>query len=330
MSTAGEVWIVVEHRDGKPARVTWELLSAGREAAGNLGGPLTAVALGHQLDGMAGELFARGADRVLQLEHADLAGAGDQARAELLGRVVREHQPAAVFLAGTSTGKSLAPRLAAILGAGLLADVTDLTVNDGVIHGTHPTLGSRGRASCRVEGTPQLVTLRPKAWPEAGAEPGRQGELLKPEVAADSLAGGTRVKEFIAKVTERVSLEEADIIVSGGRGTGGDFSLIEQLADAVGGAVGASRAAVDAGWIPYAHQVGQTGKTVAPKIYIACGISGAIQHLAGMQSAGTIIAINKNPDAPIFQIASFGIVGDLAEVLPPLIEEFRKELAQAG
>lgn len=327
MNTGREVWVVAEQRNGKFTRVTWELLSAGREVSGGLGGgPVAAVVMGHQLTEMAAQLIHRGADRVILLDHVGLASAGDEIQAGLLARAAAEHQPAVILLPGTSSGKSIGARAAARLQAGLLADLTEFEVTDGVIHGTHATMGSRGRALCRVQGSPQMATLRPKSWPEADLRQDGHGEVVKLDVDVSSLPVGTQIKEFVAKVSERVSLDEADIIVSGGRGTGGDFTLIEQLADVVGGAVGASRAAVDAGWISYEHQVGQTGKTVSPKIYIACGISGAIQHLAGMQSADTIVAINKNPDAPIFQVATYGLVGDIAEVLPPLIQEFKQVL----
>lgn len=320
------IWIYAEQTEGHLPRVVNELMAAAQQVGSSLAQPVTAVLIGNGVEGLAGNLFELGADRVLLVERPELAVYRNESYASVIAGLVGAEQPALLFFPSTSSGKSLAARVAARLGAGLVADVIDIRVEGGNLLYTHATLGGKGRASCQVSTGLQMATLRAKAWPEGERIPGRTGDLVKPDLPGVELDPATEVKEFVRKVGERVTLEEADIIVSGGRGTGGDFSLIQELADVVGGAVGASRAAVDSGWIPYEHQVGQTGKTVSPKIYIACGISGAIQHLAGMQSSGTIIAVNKNPDAPIFQVATFGIVGDLFQVLPHLIDEFQKEL----
>jgi electron transfer flavoprotein alpha subunit len=243
-----------------------------------------------------------------------------------LADLIQEEKPEIMLLGATTIGRSLAPRVAARVGTGLTADCTGLAVNPetGLLEQTRPAFGGNIMATIICpRHRPQMATVRPKVFQAAPKDPARKGEIVNlksPEVALRS-----RLLERVREQAENVNLDEADIIVAGGRGLADEkgFKLLSELAEALGGAVGASRAAVDAGWISYPHQVGQTGKTVSPKLYIACGISGAIQHLAGMQSAETIVAINKNPDAPIFQVAHYGIVGDVFEVIPALIRELK-------
>jgi electron transfer flavoprotein alpha subunit len=237
-----------------------------------------------------------------------------------------------VLTGATSIGRSLIPRVAIQVRAGLTADCTGLAIDDdeGLLLQTRPAFGGNIMATITCpRHRPQMATVRHKVMKALEPDPGRKGEVVREEVPADLLSTGTEFVEFVRDLTQTVNIADADAIVSGGRGVGGPegFAAIEELAEVIGGAVGASRATVDAGWIPYSHQVGQTGKTVQPKIYIACGISGAVQHLAGMQSSKVIVAINKDPDAPIFKAATYGIVGDLFEVVPALTERLRAELA---
>ncbi|MBD3367908.1 MAG: electron transfer flavoprotein subunit alpha, partial [Candidatus Eisenbacteria bacterium] len=225
----------------------------------------------------------------------------------------------------------LIPRVAIRVRAGLTADCTGLAIDDSerLLLQTRPAFGGNIMATIICpDHRPQMATVRHKVMTALEPDPSRQGKVVKEEIDPSLLETDVRYLEFVEDVTQAVNIADADIIVSGGRGMGGpeQFKMLEELADVLGGALGASRAAVDAGWIPYSHQVGQTGKTVQPKLYIACGISGAVQHLAGMQSSQTIVAINKDPDAPIFKVATYGIVGDLFEVVPALTAEFRKRL----
>ncbi len=321
------IW--AEQRDGKLANVVYELLGGGRKLAESLGGSLSAVLIGQGVEGLAQDLFEAGAGKVILVEDAQLKDIRDEAYVQVLSAVIAKHQPEAVLFGASVAGRSLAPRVAAKLKVGLSADCTSLEVENGQIKQIRPTYGGNVITTILSARKPVMATIRVKAFAKAGRQAGRSGELIRESVSLDAAKIRTQVVDLVAEVAGKVKLEEADIIVSGGRGLGdpAKFKLVEGLASVLGAAVGASRAAVDAGWYPYAHQVGQTGKTVSPKVYIACGISGAIQHLAGMQSSDIIIAINKNPDAPIFGVATYGIVGDLNEVVPALTEEFRKALS---
>jgi electron transfer flavoprotein alpha subunit len=314
--------LVLAERDsaGEVKKVTLELLTAARR----LGEP-SVVWLGPGADGARARLAEYGAAKVYAVDSGDFAGFVTAPAAELLAKLVGEKSPAAVLVAGTYDSKETAARLAVKTGSGILADVTDVTALDGSPVGTHQNFGGALTVLATVrKGTP-IVALRPGA---VSAEP--QAALA--EVEAVSFSASEDAK--LARVTERAPAEkggrpdltEAQMIVSGGRGTGSadGFHLIEDLADAMGAAVGASRAVVDAGWYPHQFQVGQTGKTVSPQLYLAVGISGAIQHRAGMQTSKTIVAINKDPEAPIFEIADYGLVGDLFTVLPQLIEDINK------
>ncbi|MEW6243683.1 MAG: electron transfer flavoprotein subunit alpha [Bacillota bacterium] len=330
---ASGVWVFAEQRGGRIAGVVHELLGEGRKLAEALGQPLAAVLLGSDLSSRVPELAASGADIVYVADHPSLAMFSDDPYADVFARLIREEKPDIVLFGATSTGRSLAPRIAARLKTGLTADCTGLSIDpeSKLLLQTRPAFGGNIMATIRCRYTkPQMATVRPKVMKRAAPDARRVAEVRQVRVDVDALRMRVKIDEFIEEAGEVVNLEDADIIVSGGRGLGDPkhFSLIEELARTLGGAVGASRAAVDAGWIPYSHQVGQTGKTVCPKVYIAVGISGAIQHLAGMQSSDIIVAINKNPDAPIFQVATYGIVGDLFQVVPKITEEFRKAMAE--
>ncbi len=326
------VWVVAEQRHGELNDVSFELLGKGRELADALETELAAVLLGSGVAGMAQELIARGADRVHVVDDPALGSFLDEPYANVVAELIERHRPEIVLTGATTLGRSLIPRVAIQVRTGLTADCTGLAIEDGgrQLLQTRPAFGGNIMATIICPNhRPQMATVRHKVMTALDEDPGRSGEVVEETVEPGLLRSAVEYLEFVRDESQTINIADADIIVSGGRGLGGpeNFHLIEELAEAVGGAVGASRAAVDAGWIPYSHQVGQTGKTVQPKLYIACGISGAVQHLAGMQSAKTIVAINKDPDAPIFKVATFGIVGDLFEVLPLLTRKLKGNAA---
>jgi len=322
------VWVFGETRDGRPARVVLELLAAGRLLADKTGQDLGVVLAGDRMDHLARELIEFGADLVLLAEHPDLAAFRDEPYAAVLAAAVRQYRPSILLFGATATGRSLAPRLAARLRTGLTADCTALDIDpaDGGLLQTRPAFGGNLMATivCPVR-RPQMATVRPGVLKPAARDQTRSGEIIRLETGPAILAARTAVLGFTPAEEETVNLEEASIIVAGGRGLGSaeNFALVRELATLLGGVVGASRAAVEEGWIPYPHQVGQTGRTVSPRLYIACGISGAVQHLAGMQGADIIVAINRNPDAPIFKIATYGLVGDVVQILKSLIGQLK-------
>jgi electron transfer flavoprotein alpha subunit len=317
------VWVVAEQRNGELNDVSFELLGKGRELADELGTELSAVLLGSGVAGMAQELVHRGADRVRVVDDPALENFLDEPYANVVAELIERHRPEIVLTGATTLGRSLIPRVAVQVRTGLTADCTGLAIADegrGLLQ-TRPAFGGNIMATITCPNSrPQMATVRHKVMSSLDPDVSRTGEIVSEAVDARLLSSNVEYVEFVKDLSQTINIADADVIVSGGRGLGGqqNFHLIEELATAVGGAVGASRAAVDAGWIQYSHQVGQTGKTVQPKLYIACGISGAVQHLAGMQSAKVIVAINKDPDAPIFKVATYGIVGDLFEVLPAL------------
>ena len=327
--TAGTrgVWVFGEQRDGIFSTVTFELLGEGRKLADALGDPLAVVAMGEGL--IVDPLFAYGADIVYLADHPVLKDFRDDPYTHVFEELVLKYRPEVCLFGATSTGRSLAPRVAARLRTGLTADCTGLDIlKEGrLLVQTRPAFGGNIMATihCRHR-RPQMASVRPRVMKKAEPQPGRKGELVRHPVDPSLMTIRTRVVEFVKEDIETVNLEDADIIVSGGRGLADpkNFRYVADLARALGAAVGASRAAVDSGWIPYSHQVGQTGKTVSPKVYVACGISGAIQHLAGMSSSDTIVAVNKDPDAPIFKVCTYGVVGDLFQVLPALTEAVKK------
>jgi electron transfer flavoprotein alpha subunit len=308
------ILVFVEQRDGEIRKASQQALSEAKRQ----GGAVTAVLPGSGVGDAAAGLGAFGAEKVFVADDANLAQYSSEGYAEAVVKAAEQASPSAIFFAGTAMGRDLAPRVAARLGVGALADVVDLTLDGETFSARRPVYSGKAFATATTGGkNPQVITLRPNVF--AAEETGGSAEV----VALDGLDLSIRavVKELVSTAGGELDVAEADIIVSGGRGIKGpeNFALIKELADALGGAVGASRAAVDAGWIDHAHQVGQTGKVVSPSLYVACGISGAIQHLAGMSSSKVIVAINKDPDAPIFKIADYGIVGDLFDVIPPMV-----------
>lgn len=314
-----DIWVLAEARDGELKRVTYELIGAARaldaEAA------VTVVLLGSGLAGMAEAAGAHGADRVLALDDPRLAAYSPDGWASALAEQARAATPDVILAPATFRGRDLAPRLAAKLGVGLASDVTELGRSDGAVTALRPIYAGKALARVRVAGKPAILTVRPNSFPAADiAGAGRLETVVPGELTALAVSSGIE-----AAASERPDVAEADIIVSGGRGMGGPehFAMLEELADLLRAAVGASRAVVDAGWRPHGDQVGQTGKTVSPSLYIACGISGAVQHLAGMKTSKVIVAINKDSEAPIFGLADYGIVGDVFDVVPALIDALR-------
>jgi electron transfer flavoprotein alpha subunit len=324
-----DVWIFAEQRDGVLHSVSLELLGAGRKLADDLGQRLVAVLLGHNGRPLADELVAYGADKVYYLDCAHFEKFQDEPYAQALAELAEEHKPSIILAGATSIGRSFIPRVAARLKTGMTADCTGLEIEpeQKILLGTRPAYGGNIMATIVCpEKRPQMATVRHKVMKPLARDAARKGEVIEKKLEPAKLTLRAKVVNTVKEVEETCNLAEADIIVTGGRGVGSkeNFTLIRELASAIGGAVGASRAVVDAGWMPYSHQVGQTGKTVCPKVYFAIGVSGAIQHLAGMQSSDVIIAVNNNPDAEIFKVATYGLVGDLHEVVPELIKQFKQ------
>jgi len=324
------VWVWVEQFQGEAASISWEMVGQGRRLADQRGTTLTACVVGHNVEHVAKQAIAYGADRVFWVDDASLAVYRTQPYARTLVQLVRQYKPEIFLLGASSRGRDLAGSVATELYTGLTADCTGLDIDPEtkLLRQTRPAFGGNIMATIISPNyRPQMATVRHRVFELPEMDASRQGQIVAvdPVMAEDDVA--TKVVEFIMEQGE-VNLADAKIIVSGGRGVGGPegFAPIRELAEVLGGAVGASRAAVDAGWIPYAHQVGQTGRTVRPDLYIACGISGAVQHLAGMGTAKVIVAINRDPDAPIFGVANYGIVGDLFEVVPALTAQFRERL----
>ena len=328
------VWIFAEQRDGELMNVALELLGVGRELADTLNVPLSAVLLGSETDGIPRQLIHFGADNVYFIDHPLLRHYQTDIYTKALVSLIDRYHPEALLLGATTIGRALAPRVAVRLGTGLTADCTGLRIDreKRLLVQTRPAFGGNLMATIIIpDHRPQMATVRPNVMKRLEPQTSRTGKII--EVKDISLQAEdiyTMVLEVVHDADTTVNLQEAKIIVSGGRGLGKpeNFKLIRELAEVVGGAVGASRATVDAGWIPSYHQVGQTGKTVHPKLYIACGISGAIQHLIGMQTSDIIVAINKDPDAPIFNVATYGIVADLFDIVPSLTKTFREKLGK--
>lgn len=324
------LWVFGEQKENSVLQVVYELLGEGRKLADALSVPLSVVLLGSKLEEQASALIAYGADNVYLVENESLEKYNDELYTDIFVQLINKFKPEIILIGATSYGRSLAPRVASRLGTGLTADCTELAIDPETknLLQTRPAFGGNLMATIICpDKRPQMATVRPKVMQPMEPDYSRKGEIIRPDVEMPENLQ-VKVIETVHSVYEKVNLTEADIIVSGGRGLGDarNFELVRELAEILGGAVGASRATVDAGWIDYSHQIGQTGKTVGPKVYFACGISGAVQHLAGMSSSDIIIAINKDPDAPIFKIATYGIVGDVLEVLPELIREFKARL----
>ncbi len=329
---AGGTGIVTfaETKNGKLTPVARETVGAARRLADEKSLKVISVLIGDGIASLADDLIKLGADRVIICENPILAGYLDESYCKILAEISKSEDAAVMLGGATFVGKSLFPRLATSLSSGLAADVTSIGWDGDNILAVRPAYGGKALIQLSPAGPgPQMATLRPKAFPEPSPDNGRSGEKI--ELAYDESKHGSRAKilERVSEGGQEISLTDADIIVSGGRGIkeAANYKMIEELAGVLGAAAGASRAVVDAGWVSYSHQVGQTGKTVNPKLYIACGISGAIQHLVGMQSSKTIVAINRDAEAPIFKVATYGIVGDIFEILPRLTEKLK---AMAG
>jgi len=325
------LWVFIETDDNGAAKnVGLELLCPGRELADKQGGKLVGVVIGNKVDAAIAAAGEYGADEVIVVEGEEFAHYTTDAYTKAVCTLVEKYGPTTILIGATNNGRDLGPRVACRLKTGLTADCTALDVDEesGNMAWTRPAFGGNLMATILCpDHRPQLGTVRPGVFKKAEPVAGRTAEVVREDIHVAAEEIRTQLLEVIAEaVGEAVDLEGAEIIVSGGRGVGSaeGFAPVRELAEVLGATVGASRAAVDAGWISHAHQVGQTGKTVGPKVYIACGISGAIQHLAGMSSSGCIIAINKDPDAPIFNVADYGVVGDLNVVLPILTAKIKK------
>jgi electron transfer flavoprotein alpha subunit len=318
------ICLFAEHRHGALSSVVLEIIGAARELKARLERKISAILLGAKVREMAQELVTYGVDEVWMVEDPAIGDFDEEIQADLVAKILLDKKPEIFLGGGTIIGRSLLPRVAAKILTGLTADCTELGIDgeDKLLRQTRPAFGGNIMATILCSGhRPQMATVRHKVMKAAEPLPGHEGEIL--ELSYPILKSRVEVLEFVPEQMDTVNLADADFIVSGGRGLKDpkNFALIEELAKVLGGAVGASRAAVDAGWIPYSHQVGQTGKTVNPTIYVACGISGAIQHLAGMKSSDIIVAINSDPSAPIFNVAHFGVVGSLFDVVPEMIRQ---------
>ncbi len=324
------LWVYIETENSKAKSVGLELMAPGRHLADQLGEKLVAVVIGKGLDAVTQQVMSYGPDEIIVVDHDDYAFYNTEAYTYAMEQLVKKHLPSAILIGATNNGRDVGPRLSCRLSTGLTADCTALGIDEGSgnIAWTRPAFGGNLMATIMCpDHRPQIGTVRPGVFKKAEADSARTAPVIRENMPVPSGLVKTKLIEVIQELAgEMVNLEEAQVIVSGGRGLGKpeNFSYIYELAESLGGAAGASRAVVDAGWISHIHQVGQTGKTVQPRVYIACGISGAIQHLAGMSASETIIAINSDPDAPIFDVADYGIVGNLFEVIPALTAEIRQ------
>ncbi len=324
------VLVYIEVRDGKVKKSSLEALSEGKRRADDLKTEVRAVLVGHKMEGLAPEVAVHGASAVYVLENSLLSRYSASAFSQALFLLVEELKPEIIFFSASSMGKDLAPRLAARLKVGLATDCTQTAIRGGKLEVTRPIFAGKALATFAFSSSPQMASLRPNVFPLLeSAESG--GEIVRKEVVIPEDQVRGQVVEILKEESAELDVTEADVIISGGRGMKGpeNFALLRDLASVVPhSAVGASRSAVDAGWIDHQHQVGQTGKTVSPNLYMAFGISGAIQHLAGMSSSKHIVAVNKDPEASIFKIADIGVVGDLFQVIPHLKEELKKVLSE--
>ncbi|MEO0234759.1 MAG: electron transfer flavoprotein subunit alpha/FixB family protein [candidate division WOR-3 bacterium] len=322
------VMVFIENREGKIEGVSFELLNKGRELADKRNVELISLIVGYDVEKFSDQLIKRGSDRVIFVDDKRLKDFVDSTYSNVIVEVVKKYKPE-IFLAGsTNLGRSLFPRVSAKLETGLTADCTELDIDqeDGKLLQTRPAAGGSIMATIITPNRrPQMATVRHKVFKEAPIDGSRSGTVEKFDFKDEMIDDRVEYISFTKDETQTVNLSDADVIVSGGRGLKSkeNFNLVFELAEILNGAVGASRPCIDDGWLPFSHQVGQTGKTVSPKLYVALGISGAIQHLAGMKSSDVIIAINKDPNAPIFQVADYGIVGDLFEVVPILIKKLK-------
>lgn len=346
---SNKIWVFIDQFKGQALLSSWETIGAGRVLAEKSGGGITALVFGQDVQSIAQQAFQYGADEVLLADDPVLGDFRPEAYATALSKLAAEQKPEVIIFPTTTRGRELAAMAAIDLKTGVLPDVTGLEVEGGRVLATRPVFGGKLLAKVTCQTDPQLITLRVRAFPRPALDAGRSGTPTPVAVGLAESDVATKVDSY-SKTEGGVSLTDAAVIVSGGRGVANNpklsppagldekaaeiwraqqgFQLVSNLASVLGGAVGASRAAVDAGYVPYLHQVGQTGKVVSPDLYVACGISGAIQHQAGMRSSKVIVAINKDPEAPIFKMARFGVVGDLYEILPALAEAFKAKLGK--
>ena len=330
------IWVFIEQKNGRVQSVSYELLGKAQELAKKLNtnvspAEVSGVLIGNKLEDQLDELIFCGADNIYLVEAPELANFQDEPYTNILVQLVRKYKPEILLCGATNIGRSLISRVAINIKAGLTADCTGLDIDPDkkILLQTRPAFGGNIMATIISPNyRPQMATVRHKVFTPMVADRKRKGKIIRESFDQALYVSRTKLLDIIEEIESTVNLSEADIIVSGGRGMAGaeNFKLLEDLAHVLGAAVGSSRAAVDSGWMPYSHQVGQTGRTVGPKIYFACGISGQIQHLVGMQSSKIIVAINKDPEAPIFKVATYGIVGDLFQVVPALTQAFKTSL----
>jgi len=321
------VWTIAEQREGEFRKITHEIVSEGRRLADALGQELTVVLLGSNIKDKAAELGHYGADHVQVADDPRLKKCTTDAYVSVISQLVKANDPAVLLLGASVEGKDLSARLAGKLDVAMAQDCTEFTIEDGNLVAIRPIYAGKAYTKVAFENSmPQLVTARPNVMSIAEPDTSRSAQIMDADFSLDDGDVKTKVVDVIRDESGKIDLTEADKIVSGGRGMKGpeNYNILEELADTIGGTVGASRSAVDAGWRPHTDQVGQTGKVVSPNLYVACGISGAIQHLAGMSTSKVIVAINKDEDAPIFQKADYGVVADLFDVVPALTEEAKK------
>jgi len=325
------IWVFLEQMNGKVQSVSYELLGKAQELAKKLGCDVSGVLIGNKLESQMDELIFCGADNIYLVEAPELANFQDEPYTNILVELIKKHKPEIFLCGATNIGRSLISRVAINIKAGLTADCTGLDIDPDkkILLQTRPAFGGNIMATIISPNyRPQMATVRHKVFAPLAADKKRKGKIIRETFDSSLYFSRTKLLDIVEEVESLINLSEADIIVSGGRGMSNpeNFKILEEFAHVLGAAIGASRAAVDSGWKPYSHQVGQTGRTVAPKIYFACGISGQIQHLVGMQSSKIIVAINKDPDAPIFKVATYGIVGDLFEIVPALTKKFKEVL----
>lgn len=321
------VWTIAEERDGDIRKITYEVISEGRRLADAMGQDLSVVLLGSNIKDRAAELGQYGADKVYVADDQRLSPYTADSYVSVISQLVQAEEPAILLLGASVQGKELAARLSARLNVGMAQDCVGFSVEDGNLVANRPIYAGKAYAKVSFDDSrPQMATARPNVMDINEPDPSKSAEILDAEFTLEDSELKTKVVDVVKDETGKVDLTEADKIVSGGRGMKGpeNYKILDDLAELIGASVGASRSAVDAGWRPHSDQVGQTGKVVSPNLYIACGISGAIQHLAGMSTSKIIVAINKDPDAPIFQKADYGVVGDLFDVVPALTEEVKK------
>lgn len=329
------VWVFIEQNDGKIEGVSLELLGAGRKLADKLDVPLSGVLLGYEIKSLCQEVIAYGADQVYVIDHEVMKDYRTESYMKAVINLAEKYKPEIFLYGATSNGKDLASAVATDLSTGLTADTTmlDVEVDKRLLEASRPAFGGNIMATilCKKH-RPQMATVRPKVMKALEPDPDRQGEVIEEAITLSEDDMRTKVIKIVKDVTKKVNLADAHVVVAGGKGMGDfqNFQLIHDLADSIGATVGGTRDVVEAGWLPHEQQVGQTGETITPKVYFAIGISGAIQHVVGMKNSEFIIAINKDPDAPIFDVATYGIVGDALEIVPKLIKELKEARERGG